>query len=104
MKELINRPYETDSCWEFCRDMFRTYGVTLPVLPYEGLKRIEPDEVTVPSIVLFRCGPDWHVGVVWPDGLHFVHASLEESGYVVRKERLTRWPWTVLFEGFYANA
>ena len=125
---MINRDYKTDSiwngkdipktdrditiCWNFCQEIYRLYNKELSDIPHDNLKRIKNTELTIPCIVLFKNGSLWHSGVVWPDGLHFLHANFEppfiyrkngRSHYVVRQERLTAWPWNNIFEGFYVN-
>ena len=125
IKRMINRHYKITSisgveskididldkevCWKFCRQVFGLYNINLPEFPHKGLKRIEKNQITIPSIVLFR-GAKWHSGIVWPDGLHFIHTNFEtpleneknrESCHIVRKERLTSWPWNTLIEGYY---
>ncbi len=128
IKPMINKPYKSTSlsgikskidieldkevCWKFCRQIFGLYGIDLSEFPHKKIKRIEEAQITIPSIILFR-GANWHCGIVWPDGLHFIHTNFEiplehEKNrlpcYVIRKERLTCWPWNVLIEGFYTYA
>lgn len=125
IKQMINMPYKSISlsgvpseidieldkevCWKFCRQIFDFYGIDLSEFPHKGIKRIEGNQITIPSIVLFR-GANWHCGIVWPDGLHFIHTNFEvpleneknrQPCYIVRKERLTCWPWNTLIEGYY---
>ena len=125
IKQMINMPYKSVSlpngkaeidiefdrevCWTFCRHIFDLYGIKLSEFPHKGIRRVEQNQITIPSIVLF-CGSNWHSGIVWPDGLHFIHTNFEIpleseknhlSRYIVRKERLTCWPWNILIEGFY---
>jgi len=125
IKQMINRPYKSTSlsgikseididldkevCWKFCRQIFGLYDIDLPEIPYEGIKSIKKNQITIPSIVLFR-GVNWHSGIVWPDGLHFIHANFEtplenekkkKPCYIIRRERLTCWPWNMLIEGYY---
>lgn len=132
IKQMINRPYtkvslsdniseidielDKDVCWSFCRQIFSLFDIDLPEFPHKGIKKIEDSQIVIPSIVLF-CGasknPNWHSGVVWPDGLHFIHTNFEppfeyqkdkqKSQYIVRKERLTCWPWNMLIEGYYIH-
>ena len=99
--DLINKSYVTDSCWSFCRDAFKLFDIELPALPREGLVRLPKDKIIIPAIVLFQCGDDWHCGVMWPDGLHFIHANDEDGKFIIRHERITRHPWSILVEGFY---
>lgn len=117
IEEMLNKPYGADIqgqskrfvCWKFCREVFSI--LDLPALHLchqreQGLTRIA--EPVVPCVVLFRAAMDWHSGIVWPDALHFIHASTRnifdptEQEYVVRKDRLTAWPYKSLIEGFYA--
>ena len=117
IEDMVNKPYGADLvgqsrrfiCWHFCR---RVYNIlALPPLKLQhqsGLTKIAGP--MVPCVVLFRAALDWHSGIVWPDGLHFVHACSmnifepNPTEYVIKKERLTGWPWKVLTEGFYSNA
>lgn len=116
IESMLNKPYvaeflsEKEICWSFCRMIFKLYGIDLPEFPHQGIKRIEQEGNTIPCVILFRFGSNWHSGVVWPDGLHFIHANLEKPlknepnqrlRYIIRKERLTRWPWDILTEGIY---
>lgn len=104
---------DADICWKFCREIFAFYDKNLPDKPHDNLKRIRRNEMTIPCIVLFRFGRHfWHSGVMWPDGLHFLHANFEpparnqekkSARYVIRQERITAWPWNILLEGFYVN-
>ncbi len=114
IEEMINKPYGEDLqgqsrkfiCWKFCRDVYKLLGLpTLHLQHQSGLTRIE--EPVVPCVVLFCAAMDWHSGVVWPDGLHFVHAcspnmfDLKPTEFIIQKDRLTAWPWKLLIEGYY---
>lgn len=115
IEQMLGKPYGQDLqgqsrrfvCWHFCRTIYSLFGLKLQLQYQKGLTRI-PGPV-VPCIVLFRAAADWHSGVVWPDGLHFIHASPRDifdpnpTEYVVRKDRLTLWPYKVIIEGFYAQ-
>jgi hypothetical protein len=101
---MIGKPYDEHqgACWDFCRKVSLILGKEIPNKIYSGFVRV--DEPKQGTIVLFQLGKNWHSGIIWPDGLHFLHASPKhKSGgeYVVRKERLTLWPWDKLVEGFY---
>lgn len=112
IEELLNKPYGADFkdqskrsiCWHFCCEVFAQFGTKL-TCPHSQLTRIATTQV--PCIVLFRAVLDWHSGVVWPDGLHFVHATpvnifdLSPMQYIVREDRLTVWPYKSLVEGYY---
>lgn len=113
---MLNKPYGADLqgqgrryvCWKFCRDIYQLLGLPPLKLQYQrGLTRI--DIPVVPCIVLFHAAMSWHSGVVWPDGLHFIHASTENifdpalDEYVIRCERLTIWPYKMIIEGYYAG-
>lgn len=94
-------------CWHFCREVYAMFGLKLRLQHQKQLSRIA--EPAVPCIVLFRAALDWHSGVVWPDGLHFLHACTRnifdprDENYVVRKDRLTGWPWKMLIERYYTG-
>lgn len=99
-KSKINTPYipkgnPDAACWEFCREI----NPSLPDHPYFGMRKVERPRIG--SVVLFLIAGSWHSGVVWPDGLHFVHAKPEIGGYVIRQDRLTSPAWSRLIEGFY---
>lgn len=112
---LINKSYGKDLqgqskkfiCWKFCREIYSLFGIKLKLQYQMGLTRII--EPTVPCIVMFRVAANWHSGVVWPDGLHFIHACSQNifdpnpTEYIVRKDRLTIWPYNLAIEGFYAS-
>lgn len=113
IEQMLGKPYGMDLqgqsrryvCWNFCRDIYSLFGLRLQLQHRRGLTRIT--DPVVPCIVLFRAAADWHSGVVWPDGLHFIHASPRDifdpkpTEYVVLKDRLTAWPYNLLIEGFY---
>ena len=119
---LINKPYKTaidinsenekNICWNFCRGIFKLYNIELAEYPHQNLLQLGEDRLVIPCIVLFNCKDEWHSGVLWPDGLHFIHVKFEEPlqneenkkpYYIVREERLSRWPWKDLLEGYYIN-
>lgn len=115
VQNLLNKPYGADLigqskkfiCWKFCRDVYQLLGYPPLKLQYQsGLTRI-PASVLY-CIVLFHAAGDWHAGVVYPDALHFIHASTKNifdptiREYVARKDRLTAWPYKQLIEGYYA--
>ena len=102
MESLLNQPFSAPDgrveglCWEFCKRM----NPALPAQPYLGMRKIEQPRIG--CVVLFKIGKEWHIGIVWPDGLHFVHVKPEKNGIqMVRQNRLTEWPWTKCLEGFY---
>lgn len=112
---MLGKPYGTDLvgqrrrfiCWRFCREVYGFLGVQLPHRHSQrDLTKIET--TVVPCIVLFRAVADWHSGVVWPDGLHFIHAcprdifDTDPDEYIIRKDRLTLWPYNVIIEGYYS--
>ena len=92
---------EQDTCWRFCRHIYKLHGRTLPATLHT-LKKIQ--EPKVPCIVLINCKTLWHSGVVWPDGLHFIHAYQrdEKTGeYIICRDRLTGTLWKQFIEGYY---
>lgn len=99
--EIMNQQYDTKGkvegvCWEFCKEV----NPHLPAQPYLGMMKIY--KPTIGCVALFKTPNGWHAGIVWPDGLHFVHARPEQDGlHCIRKERLTAWPWNRALEGFY---
>jgi hypothetical protein len=106
IRALINRPYETPHdrpCWAFARDCLALFGIDLPSSPRAGLIRVCQPEVG--GVVMFAAGFDWHCGVIWPDGLHFIHAMptcLERPSYFeIRQEQLQAEPWRLITEGYY---
>jgi len=90
------------NCWNFA---VWCVGVLQGIhKPFEPTDMVKIDSPRVGAVVLLRVSSDWHAGVVWPDGLHFVHAEVEKNGtYVVRKGRLTQWPWSLIIEGYYSH-
>lgn len=113
---MLNKPYGEGLqgqsrrfiCWKFCREIYSILGLPSLKLQYQkGLTRIT--EPIVPCIVLFHIAADWHSGVVWPDGLHFIHACSQNifdpnpKEYIVCKNRLTVWPYNLIIEGYYAS-
>lgn len=108
-KELSSEN-DSDLCWKFCREIMGYYCIELSKFPHQCLERT--DKIKIPCIVLFRVDINWHSGVLWPDGLHFIHIRWEDtlqnevskkSCYRVRLEKLTRWPWINILEGYYIN-
>lgn len=111
VRNMLNKPYTIEGdedirtiCWHFCRKVYSTLGMELPVTHHEHLLNKLATPV-VPCIVLLRIAGRWHSGVVWPDGLHFIHVCFDAGSqeYIVRKDRLTAWPYRLLIEGFYGN-
>jgi len=116
VQNVLNKPYGEHThgqsrryiCWHFCRDIYKLLG--LPPLKkiqhQSGLTRIDAPKLH--CIVLFNLAGDWHAGVVYPDILHFIHASpldiqdRETTEYVACKGRLTVWPYKLMIEGYYA--
>lgn len=114
IRNMLNKPYTVPLraqgkryiCWSFCRQVYSLFGLRLHLQYQKGLTRIAGP--VVPCIVLFRAAMDWHSGVVWPDGLHFIHACPKNmfdpdpgQEYIVCKDRLTAWPYNLLIEGYY---
>jgi len=117
IENMINKPYGANLqgqsrryiCWHFCREVYNILGLPLKNFHLtQQLDRIEGP--AVPCIVLFHAVVRWHSGVVWPDGLHFIHAcptnifDLNPKEYFIRKDRLTIWPFKQFIEGYYLNA
>lgn len=94
-------------CWKFCQEIYGLFGLQLQHF-FHQRELTKVAEPAVPCIVLFRAVMDWHSGVVWPDGLHFIHACSPDifdpnpNEYIVCKDRLTAWPYKQLIEGYYA--
>ena len=106
IRALINRPYETAHdrpCWAFARDCLQLFGIDLPASPRAGLIRVAYPQIG--GLVLLYAGFDWHCGVVWPDGLHFIHAMPPREDlphhFEVRQEQLHADPWAAIIEGYY---
>lgn len=115
IRTMLNKPYTGRGgdqnrryiCWNFCREIYDLFGLQLKHFFHEReLTRIATP--AVPCIVLFRVAADWHSGVVWPDGLHFIHACSgnifdpNPTEFIVCKDRLTGWPYKLIIEGYYA--
>lgn len=115
IQSMLNKPYGADLqgqndryvCWCFCCEVYSLLGLELQNFFHEReLKRL--DTPVVPCIVLFRAIMKWHAGVVWPDSLHFIHASTKNifdptlQEYIACKDRLTAWPYKMIIEGYYA--
>jgi len=107
IQDLLNRPYASSktstACWEFCVEMGLLFGFEYPTHPVLGMQRCE--KAAIGKVVLFKFGDKWHSGIVWPDGLHFIHAKpMNSKGtkHTVKQEHLTMWPWTKHIEGYYA--
>ena len=104
---LINQPYDTAHdrpCWAFARDCLALLGHDLPASPRAGLVRVAYPEIG--AVVMFAAGFDWHCGVIWPDGLHFVHAMPPDPDnkprhFEIRQEQLQGEPWRAIIEGYY---
>lgn len=117
IEEMLNKPYGANLqgqskryiCWHFCCEVYKQFGLQLPHNHQQGLSRLIGIQIPVPSIVLFHAVMSWHSGVVWPDGLHFIHAcslnmfDLDPKEFIIKKDRLTTWPWKLLIEGYYAS-
>ncbi len=114
IQDMLNKPYGADLqgqsrkfvCWKFCRDVYELLGYPpLKLKVQSGLTRIP--NPTLNCIVLFQMAGEWHAGVVYPDVLHFIHASpldihnRETTEYVACRERLTAWPYKLMIEGYY---
>jgi hypothetical protein len=106
IQALINRPYETTHdrpCWAFARDCLRMFDIDLPSSPREGLIRVASP--VIGGLVMFAAGFDWHCGVIWPDGLHFIHAmppcDARPGHFEIRQEQLQGDPWRQIIEGYY---
>jgi len=88
----IGTIYETESkkpCWDFCKDVYTSLGKELPQAIRD---MVQVDEPLLHSIMLIHNNKQWHVGVVYPDCLHFVHLALSISDptkYIIRQERLS---------------
>jgi len=114
IENMINKPYGTNLqgqnkryiCWHLCREVYQLLGLQLKNF-HLGQDLIRKDISTVPCIVLFHAVVSWHSGVVWPDGLHFIHACPRNifdpncTEFFVQKDRLTIWPYTRIIEGYY---
>jgi len=115
IQSMLNKPYGVGLqgqskkfiCWKFCREIYSLLGLQLPH-GHSQKELVRISKPVVPCIVLFCMGNRWHSGVVWPDGLHFIHASTKnifdpnEIDYIARKDRLTGWPNRLFIEGYYA--
>jgi hypothetical protein len=63
------------------------------------------DQPVVGGLVMFAAGFDWQCGVIWPDGLHFIHAmppcDARPAYFEIRQEQLQGEPWRPIIEGYY---
>ncbi|MBA7621508.1 hypothetical protein ES703_28872 [subsurface metagenome] len=115
IQKLLNKPYGADLvgqsrkyvCWTFCQEVYSLLGLELQQSFHErNLTRIPAP--TLNCIVLFQMAGEWHAGIVYPDTLHFIHASplnphdRDNTEYVACKEHLTGWPYKLAIEGYYA--
>lgn len=113
IQNLLNKPYTVKGtqtrkyvCWKLCREIYKQLGLHLNS---QSDLRVRLDQPIVPCVVMFRAVMSWHSGVVYPDGLHFIHATpvnilLENpTEYIVKKDRLTAWPYKMIIEGYYCN-
>lgn len=112
IKSMLNEPWGQELqgqsrrhiCWKFCHEIYCILGIDLP---HQHHLHRRLDVPKSPCVVLFHAVADWHFGVVWPDGLHFIHAISRDifdpnpTEYVVRMDRLTAWPYNLLIEGYY---
>lgn len=111
IENLLNKPYTVQGdqtkkyvCWSLCKKVYGLLGLNLDT-QQELRQRI--DIPIVPCIVMFRAVMSWHSGVVWPDGLHFIHACpvdimlKDPTEYIVKKDKLTAWPYVYIIEGYY---
>ena len=112
---MLNKPYGEDLqgqsrrfiCWHFCREVYTLLGLNLPH-GHSQNELVRISKPIVPCIVLFHAVISWHSGVVWPDGLHFIHTrpknifDLNPTEYITQKARLTVWPYKIAIEGYYA--
>jgi len=121
INKLLGKPYtglrrplrglgREKRCWSFCREVLDIYfNINLPSKRLAKSRRSKK-VISVPSVVLFNVANDWHSGLVWPDGLHFIHACpvdvLDENckDYIVRKDSLTIYPWSMIVDGYYSYA
>jgi len=107
IQSLLNRPYDSPHdrpCWAFARDVLALMGHDLSESPRTGLIRVAYAQIG--GLVLFAAGFDWHCGVIWPDGLHFIHAMPPDAErrpnyFEVRQAQLQAEPWRQITEGFY---
>lgn len=112
IENILNKPYGADLqgqsrrfvCWKFCRDIYELLGYP-PLKGQSDLTRIAAPMLH--CIVSFHVAGEWHVGIVYPDVLHFIHAApldirnRETTEYVAARERLTVWPYKLMIEGYY---
>lgn len=114
VENLLYKPYVVAGahgrryvCWHLCRKVYELLGCQLKS---QSELRQQLAEPVVPCIVMFRAVMSWHSGVVWPDALHFIHACSvnmfdpNPNEYVIKKDRLTAWPYKMIIEGFYKPA
>lgn len=113
IQNMLNKPYAVKGdqnrkfvCWSFCKDAYDLFGLPLKAVNLQS----EFKRITVPTlrcIVMFQTNMVWHAGVVWPDGLHFIHACPRDifdsnpQEYFIRQDRLTGWPYKLFIEGYY---
>ena len=85
--KVYNHNDNMSLCWSFCHYAGKILGLSLPCSVWEmhnaGVSPI------LFSIVLFHL-PDnsWHTGIVYPDCVHYIHATNRLGVNVVRQDRL----------------
>lgn len=110
IEALIGRPFrdqhsEIEPCWLFCQQILELYNKKLSNKP-ETLSQSKKERPELLDVVMFNCMGEWHAGVVWPDGLHFIHAvndpqQPDKKYRIITKSRLTAWPWNAFLTGYY---
>ena len=92
-------PTTEEPCFEFCQCV---RGMLRKTTPDHLSDMHRTENIAVGSVVLFSMGEVWHVGVVWPDKLHFTHIQKNmNDSYQVKQESLTMPPWKYALSGFY---
>ena len=104
IEEILNKSFTPKEnkkgvrlCWLFCMEIVKELNGHLRNSP-KGLSQIPKAKKW--SVVLFNFKYDWHAGIVWPDGLHFIH--YDEDKNKICCDRLSGFPWRFYIEGYYA--
>lgn len=103
VQSMVGRQYHTvdsEVCWTFCRAVLGRLGFAVPS-GIQDMTRVGGPKIG--AVVLFRSEDGFHAGVVWPDGLHFIHPEFSTPGHppTIRQRRLTELPFKDLVDGYY---
>lgn len=111
IEEMLNKPFVVENkrdreCWSFCKKVWRLMDKPVPK-SVRQLKRVDGPELG--DIVLFdmKDGSTWHMGVVWPNPLFFIHARppldrhAQDGPFVVEQRSLTDAVFSMFIDGYF---